>query len=225
MDKSSQEILLDNQIIDSATVKAKNRLRAKRGLPAITADEIGSVEVSKKFIGISVDRSKYVNVDTGELLSSERGISIRQTVVEESLSEVTYNNFLHVNVSGLSFAAIDVSVRSLGVLFVMATFAKTEWNTVLAGNNRPIKIKTLADICKMSVPTFNSCLDELCSANLIVTRIVGGNKSGYNRVIHLNPNIVKRRKYFATELFEWFERGDMNNMDGMSDEDIGELMG
>jgi len=159
---------------------------------------------TKRVLNFDVD--KYVNVETGEVLSSElKNIRPSVTVTEKGdYMIMSSDDFIILDSKTAEYLAEELSRAEFANMLKMATDLKTPLNLVYNGP-RPHTNETLQNFLGYaSESMFSKLIKKLMKVGVLYQ--IKGNIMGEVRVIYmLNPFIARKRKTVDTKLFEVFK--------------------
>jgi hypothetical protein len=154
---------------------------------------------------VSIDYTKYVNAETGELLSSElEGGKMKITMTEEGkMIIMSSDNFIILDANTVKYLDQVLSTSEMGHIMKMTVDLKTPLNLIYNGAY-PHSNKSLQDLLGYtSESTFLKLIKKLM--NLGILYQIKGNISGSVRVVYmLNPFLARKRKSLDKEVFEVF---------------------
>ena len=152
------------------------------------------------------DVGKYVNSDTGEMLSSELGkdkMSINITE-EGGCVIITSDDYIVLDSKTVKYLATQLSRTEINSMIMMATDLKTPLNIVYNGP-QPHTNKSLQSFLGYSSKAmFLRLLNKLMKVGVIYQ--LKGRIQNEVRVIYmLNPYIARKRKTIDKEVFQVFQ--------------------
>ena len=160
-------------------------------------------KVNKK---ISIDYTKYVNSETGELLSSElEGGKMKITMTEEGkMIIMSSDNFIILDANTVRYLEDVLSASEMGHVVKMTVDLKTPLNLIYNGPY-PHSNKSLQELLGYtSESTFLKLIRKLMKLGILYQ--IKGNISGSVRVVYmLNPFLARKRKSLDKEVFEVFK--------------------
>lgn len=169
---------------------------------SLMGNRIIKARASKK---INIDYTKYVNSETGELLSSElEGGKMKISMTEEGkMIIMSSDNFIILDANTVKYLDQVLSTSEMGHIMKMTIDLKTPLNLIYNGAY-PHSNKSLQDLLGYtSESTFLKLIKKLM--NLGILYQIKGNISGSVRVVYmLNPFLARKRKSLDKEVFEVF---------------------
>lgn len=155
---------------------------------------------------VSLDLSKYVNTDTGELLTSE--ISKDRMVVsvtqEGNYVVITSDDYVVLDCKTVNYLSEVLSRTEMNNILMMTTDLKTPLNIVYNGPQPHSNDSLQKFLGYSSKSTFLKLLQKLIKAGVIYQ--IKGNICGEVRVIYMmNPFLARKRKTIDKEVFSVFK--------------------
>lgn len=154
---------------------------------------------------VKLDLERYVNTDTGELLSSEIKQELNYKITEEgNYVIITSDDFVVLDSKTVRYLSTELSRTEMHNLLMMTTDLKTPLNLVYNGP-RPHTNDTLQKFLGYSSKAmFLKLLKRLIELGVLYQ--IKGRISNEVRVIYmLNPYIARKRKTIDKEVFEVFQ--------------------
>lgn len=151
-----------------------------------------------------VDLSKYVNLETGEIMSSEVDGSASIVVQEDTgMSLVNSNDFAIIDTDAVKYLFEVLNDIDFGRLLKMSLTTKTPFN-ILFNHNVPHSNKSLQKYLAMNSESgFFRFVKRLMKLGIIYQ--IKGKIYGEVRVVYmLNPFLSRKRKVFDNKVFEIF---------------------
>jgi len=151
-----------------------------------------------------VDISKYVNFETGEVMSSEIGGSASIVVKEDTgMSIVNSSDFAIIDTDAVRYLFEVLNDIDFGRLLKMSLTTKTPFN-ILFNHNTPHSNKSLQKYLAMSSESgFFRFVKRLMKLGILYQ--IKGKVYGEVRVVYmLNPYLSRKRKVFDNKVFEIF---------------------
>jgi len=152
----------------------------------------------------SIDSSKYVNMDTGETLASERP-DITATTQSTDMVVVSYNEYVTIDSRAVEFIRREFNASETGRILAMADMVKGCYNILFnKKTNEPHCRETLSDDLEYSRNKFADFLKKLFDKSVVY--YIKGVKGGKERVwIMLNPTLARKSKVFHKDCRNVFE--------------------
>jgi hypothetical protein len=147
---------------------------------------------------------QYVNIETGELLSSEVKNNITITM-KEGTNQFIINSDEYVTFSSeaMIYLAKEFSNVDIARVFKMGNMLKGDCSVISQNNNHPHTSDTLAVKLNMSIDEFYKMVKRLFNKNVLSYCVCA--PSGYVQKIYmLNPYIARKRKTINCELSMFF---------------------
>lgn len=180
------------------------------------------MKIERVFRSTSVDKSRLVDTETGEMVEGSGSIRVYDVEATE-LRVIKLNNFVTFPSDKIISLSLKLSHSDLGKILIMSEMCKTAWNILYSGNNRPHSTSSLASSLGMRrVNSIYPVLDRLLSANVLATRLANVN-GVRSRIFYMNPYITKRRRTVHHKLIEMFDRGDNSRMAGRAEDEYVDL--
>lgn len=165
-----------------------------------------SVKQPKLKRSVDFDVEKYVNTETGELLSSELGVARPSLTVTEKGDYMIMgsDDYIVLDSATVRYLTQVLSRTEFASMLQMATDLKTPLNLVYNGP-RPHTNETLQTFLGYaSKAMFLNLIRKLMKVGVLYQ--IKGNIMGELRVIYmLNPFIARKRKTIDTQVFEVFK--------------------
>ena len=158
----------------------------------------------KRVVSSHVIPSKYANVETGELLSSEVKNNITITM-KKGTDQFIINSDEYVTFSSdaMIYLADKLSNVDIARVFKIGNMLKGDCSVVCQNNNHPHTSETLALTLDMSKDEFYKMVRRLFKDNILAYCVCA--PSGYVQKIYmLNPYIARKRKTINCELSLFF---------------------
>lgn len=155
---------------------------------------------------VSIDLTKYVNADTGELLTSElnRDKMVVTVTEEGSYVVITSDDYVVLDCKTVQYLAEILSRTEMNNVLMMATDLKTPLNLIYNGPQPHSNESLQHFLGYSSKSTFIKLLQKLMRVGVLYQ--IKGNISGSVRVVYmLNPFLARKRKTIDKEVFEVFK--------------------
>jgi hypothetical protein len=146
----------------------------------------------------------YVNVDTGELLSSEVKNNVTITL-KEGTNQFIINSdeFVTFSSDAIDYLTRELSNSDISRVFKMGNMLKTDCSIICKDNNHPHDAETLSVVLDLSRDEFYRMVSKLRKKNILAYCVCS--PSGYEQKIYmLNPYIARKRKTINCELSYFF---------------------
>jgi hypothetical protein len=151
------------------------------------------------------DVGKYVNAETGELLSSELGkdkMSVNITE-EGEMVVITSDDYIVLDAKTVKYLSNELSRTEINSMLMMATDLKTPLNIVWNGS-QPHSNKSLQKFLNYSSKAmFLKLLSKLMKVGVIY-QLKGRIRDEVRVIYMLNPYIARKRKTIDKEVFNVF---------------------
>ncbi len=154
---------------------------------------------------VNLDVTKYVNSDTGELLTSElRRDKMVVTVTEEgNYVVITSDDYVVLDCKTVNYLSEALSRTEMNNILMMATDLKTPLNIIYNGPQPHSNESLQRFLGYSSKSTFIKLLQKLIKEGVLYQ--IKGRISGEVRVIYMmNPFLARKRKTIDKEVFEVF---------------------
>ena len=155
---------------------------------------------------VAIDLTKYVNANTGELLTSElQRDKMVVTVTEEgNYVVITSDDYVVLDCKTVNYLSDILSRTEMNNILMMATDLKTPLNIVYNGPQPHSNESLQVFLGYSSKSTFIKLLQKLIKTGVIYQ--IKGNIRGEVRVIYMiNPFLARKRKTIDKEVFEVFK--------------------
>lgn len=152
---------------------------------------------------MNLDLSKFVNIETGELLVSELTDEISLKILKDTnLVLVDSKNYFIVDTEAMTTLLQEkiITKGDFAQIVVIAKTLKTEYNAAY-NYNIPHTLTTLATLLELSYERTTSLVKKLCRKN-IMHKYVAADITLYC----LNPYLTRRRKHFDKDLLALFSK-------------------
>ena len=166
--------------------------------------------VKKVTVKKLIDPSQYVNVETGEDLTSQLnngGVEFHQN---SEYITITSDNFTILDFNALVFLKNHLNRSELGSISIIAEDLKTPLNIVY-NNSIPHSNESLQKTLNIaSNSTFNLLIKKLMKLGVLYQ--IKGNIGGQVRVIYMmNPFVARKRKQLDSKLLNVFKDFNSSN--------------
>jgi hypothetical protein len=154
---------------------------------------------------VNLDLTKYVNADTGELLTSElnRDKMVVTVTEEGNYVVITSDDYVVLDCKTVNYLAEVLSRTEMNNILMMTTDLKTPLNIVYNGPQPHSNESLQKFLGYSSKSTFIKLLQKLIKEGVIYQ--IKGRISGEVRVIYMmNPFLARKRKTIDKEVFEVF---------------------
>lgn len=154
---------------------------------------------------VNLDLTKYVNSDTGELLTSElRRDKMAVTITEEgNYVVITSDDYVVLDCKTVNYLSEVLSKPEMQSILKMATDLKTPLNIVYNGPQPHSNESLQRFLGYSSEAMFIKLLKKLIKEGVLYQ--IKGRISGEVRVIYMmNPFLARKRKTIDKEVFEVF---------------------
>lgn len=154
---------------------------------------------------VAIDLTKYVNEETGELLTSElqRDKMVVTVTKEGNYVVITSDDYVVLDCKTVNYLSDILSRTEMNNILMMATDLKTPLNIVYNGPQPHSNESLQVFLGYSSKSTFIKLLQKLIKAGVIYQ--IKGNIRGEVRVIYMmNPFLARKRKTIDKEVFEVF---------------------
>jgi hypothetical protein len=155
---------------------------------------------------VAIDLTKYVNEETGELLTSElqRDKMVVTVTKEGDYVVITSDDYVVLDCKTVNYLSDILSRTEMNNILMMATDLKTPLNIVYNGPQPHSNESLQIFLGYSSKSTFIKLLQKLIKAGVIYQ--IKGNIRGEVRVIYMmNPFLARKRKTIDKEVFEVFK--------------------
>lgn len=155
---------------------------------------------------VAIDLTKYVNEETGELLTSElqRDKMVVTVTKEGDYVVITSDDYVVLDCKTVNYLSDILSRTEMNNILMMATDLKTPLNIVYNGPQPHSNESLQVFLGYSSKSTFIKLLQKLIKAGVIYQ--IKGNIRGEVRVIYMmNPFLARKRKTIDKEVFEVFK--------------------
>lgn len=154
---------------------------------------------------VKLNLDNYVNLETGELLSSEVACNkenIRVTT-DSDLVTITSDNYIIIDSMILSYIKSKLSSSDFQRLMCMSNLLKTEFNIVF-NNTIHHTPDTLSKELEISQDDLKRMVNRLVKIGVLA--YVVSHKSGIQgKIFMINPTFARKRKTFHKDLLEIFD--------------------
>lgn len=165
-------------------------------------NKIVKAKESKK---VNLDLTKYVNADTGELLTSElsRDKMVVTVTKEGNYVVITSDDYVVLDCKTVNYLSEVLSRTEMNNILMMTTDLKTPLNIVYNGPQPHSNESLQKFLGYSSKSTFIKLLQKLIKEGVLYQ--IKGRISGEVRVIYMmNPFLARKRKTIDKEVFEVF---------------------
>jgi hypothetical protein len=155
---------------------------------------------------MAIDLTKYVNAETGELLTSElqRDKMVVAVTKEGDYVVITSDDYVVLDCKTVNYLSDILSRTEMNNILMMATDLKTPLNIVYNGPQPHSNESLQVFLGYSSKSTFIKLLQKLIKVGVIYQ--IKGNIRGEVRVIYMmNPFLARKRKTIDKEVFEVFK--------------------
>lgn len=155
---------------------------------------------------VAIDLTKYVNEETGELLTSElqRDKMVVTVTKEGDYVVITSDDYVVLDCKTVNYLSDILSRTEMNNILMMATDLKTPLNIVYNGPQPHSNESLQVFLGYSSKSTFIKLLQKLIKAGVLYQ--IKGNIRGEVRVIYMmNPFLARKRKTIDKEVFEVFK--------------------
>jgi hypothetical protein len=155
---------------------------------------------------MAIDLTKYVNAETGELLTSElqRDKMVVAVTKEGDYVVITSDDYVVLDCKTVNYLSDILSRTEMNNILMMATDLKTPLNIVYNGPQPHSNESLQVFLVYSSKSTFIKLLQKLIKVGVIYQ--IKGNIRGEVRVIYMmNPFLARKRKTIDKEVFEVFK--------------------
>jgi len=156
----------------------------------------------QKTVKKKIDSTKYVNKDTGELLSDEVP-GINSVQVKDDLMVMHSEEYVILDSHALTYIAENFSQVDLGRIMQMTDMTKGEYNILFNGNN-PHSDASLMKVLVYSRNKFANFMKRLAKKSIIYY-VSGFLNEEPVKYIMLNPHLARKRKTIHKECFTKFD--------------------
>lgn len=167
------------------------------------SNKIVKVRERKK---VALDLTKYVNEETGELLTSElnRDKMVVTITEEGNYVVITSDDYVVLDCKTVNYLSEILSRTEMNNILMMATDLKTPLNIVYNGPQPHSNESLQTFLGYSSKSTFIKLLQKLMKHGVIYQ--IKGRISGEVRVIYMmNPFLARKRKTIDKEVFDVFD--------------------
>lgn len=154
-------------------------------------------KAKKSYVGNPDD---YVNIHTGELLSSEVNEKVTITI-KEGTNQFIINsdNYVTFTKEAIDYLNRELSNHDIGKITTIANMLKTDCSIICMNNNHPHSPETLSVTLDMNLNKFYEFVRKMVRKNILSYCVCA--PSGYVQKIYmLNPYIARKRTSFNCEL-------------------------
>lgn len=152
-----------------------------------------------------LDTTRYVNIDTGETLSSEHPEITSVNKKNNNLVIISSNEYITIDSNALTYIQAEFSKTESGRILQMADMVYGCYNLLQnKGNDTPHTKDTLMEELEYSRNKFSLFLKRLVKKSVIY--YIKGVKDGRDQTwIMLNPTLARKSKSFHTDCVSVFE--------------------
>jgi len=148
--------------------------------------------LKKKVVKKKIDGDQFVNISTGELLSSEVPGLPSVSVVDNDLKIMHSDEYVIIDSRALDYIQENFNPVDLGRILKMADMTYGEYN-ILCKDRIPHNRETLMEELNYSRNKFSNFLKRL-EMKSIIYYIIGYIDGKRSRHIMLNPHLARKRK-------------------------------
>lgn len=160
-------------------------------------------KVRKVTVKKNIDMSKYINPDTGELLSSElQNVSSIQVNEETGTFSIDSKDYVRIETDALNYMKRVLSNTDTARFTEMAALLKTALNVVY-NTNYPHTLESLSAYLDMTKPE----VTRMCNRLMLKGLLFSGNviRNGKKEKLYIiNPFAARKRNTFTDELKDLF---------------------
>lgn len=166
---------------------------------------------------VAIDSSKFVNIDTGELLVDVFGGEVGSVNIRTDFVRVDYIEYFSINIKALEYLRTRFSDGEMGrILAMCGMIRRTEYNALHSRTTNKLHTKqTLVKELGVHKNTFDPFLKKLID-NSVLYLLTGVVKRRKVVSFILNPTLACQNRNFPksrTELFEDFNKKEYSFKD------------
>lgn len=153
-----------------------------------------------------IDTDTYVNIETGELLSSSNPNLTSINEVNPNLEIISSTDYLIIDSKALAFLIEHFNNADLANIIKISNMVKGNYNVVY--NEKIPHTKTsLQEELDYSVNKFNQFIKRLFNKGIISYLVCFNPKANHKeKYIVLNPNLCRKSKVFRKETLDLFRQ-------------------
>lgn len=162
------------------------------------------MKIKKLKISSNIHPDNYVNIHTGETLSSESSDKV-SLVIREATEEfiMSSKNYVVFDNNAVMYLTNHLSTTERARIFSIANMVRTNCSVVYQNNNHPHTPETLCTVLDMNLNKFYEFIRKLVKKNILCYAVCS--PSGYVQKIYiLNPYIARKTNKFNCELTTMF---------------------
>jgi len=160
--------------------------------------------IKQRKINSKLHPDNYVNVDTGELLSSEVKEGIDVTLKQGTNQFIlNSNNYITFTKEALEYLYRELSNVDVGKITIISNMLRTDCSIICQDNNHPHTPETISIKLDMHIDKWYEFVRKMVKKNILCYCVCA--PSGYVQKIYmLNPFIARKRTTFNCELNTFF---------------------
>ncbi len=164
--------------------------------------KIYNIMIKQKYTKLTLDFDKYVNKDTGEVLTSEYDVT-SFNVVNNDVVIVSSNEYVIIDSKARAYIENNFSVSEQGYIWQMTDMVYGCFNLLCDRNKKPHTKLTLEKALDSSKSSMHRFLKKLYE-NSIIYYIDGYKNRKQCTWIMLNPTLARKQKTFSKECLKVF---------------------
>lgn len=149
----------------------------------------------------SINADEYVNIDTGELLSSEFP-NVKTMNLDSDLVLINSKEYVIIDSEALKYISAKFNNQDLGRILSMANMVNGRYNIVYNGK-QPHTKESLQKELDYSVNKFRDFIDR-CFTEGVISFLVSFVDKKKQKFIVMNPNLARKNKVFHQDTIQLF---------------------
>ena len=162
------------------------------------------MEIKNVIIKEKINSSEYININTGELLQSEKPNITSVNKVFSNLKIIDSKEYIVIDSAALRYISQKFSNAELSRVVDMANMVQGQYNLVSQEDKTPHVDKTLSVVIDYNSPNkYKKFMDKLLRAGVIYY-LIGYKNNEKVKYIMLNPYLARKSKTFDIQCLEVF---------------------
>lgn len=151
-----------------------------------------------------IDSTKYVNIETGESLSDERGMITSVNIKNDEMVIISSNEYIIIDSKASAYIRRNFNKAEAGRILEMCNMIHGSYNLLCNHMKVPHTKETLMTDLDYTINKFRDFLDKLYKNGIIY--YISGYKDGVEKIhIMLNPFLARKQKTFNSDCVNHFQ--------------------
>lgn len=160
--------------------------------------------MKSKFNKKQIDTSKYVNVETGESLSSELPNLTSVNIKDKDMVIISSKEYMTIDSEALQYIKKEFNNAECGRILEMCNMVNGSYNILYNQNKEPHTKQTLGEELNYTINKFRDFLQKLYKKSVIYY-IMGFKDNKEQTWIMLNPTLARKQKTFNIRCVSSFQ--------------------